>query len=215
MSAKVNANLFRIVAGFVSSEETRYYLQGVLIQRHPVKGVFLVATDGHRMMVAHDETGLTTLDDVIVKLDKNTLTACKSARNETADRALVVEGDGTVRVQTGDENAIPVVTAYKAIVDGTYPDWQRVARPNIDTPSPAAFNGQYLADFGKAAKELSGSKSGHLHITGVSDGPALLRFGGVDNAYGVLMPLRHKGETGLPAFMSATPVAPSEQLLAA
>lgn len=44
---------------FVSKEETRYYLNGVLIEPAPQGGVFLVATDGHRLVCFHDPEGMT------------------------------------------------------------------------------------------------------------------------------------------------------------
>ena len=57
MTIRVNADLFKLVHAAISKEETRYYLNGVFIEPHPVGGAVLVATDGHRMLVAHDEKG--------------------------------------------------------------------------------------------------------------------------------------------------------------
>lgn len=51
------ADLFRASMRCMSTEETRYYLNGVAVQPHPSEGVFLVATDDHRMSVMHDPQG--------------------------------------------------------------------------------------------------------------------------------------------------------------
>ena len=57
-SIVVASKYVSMIATFVSTEEARYYLTGIYIERHPVKGVVMVATDGHRMAVIHDENGL-------------------------------------------------------------------------------------------------------------------------------------------------------------
>ena len=54
----VNAMLFKAARECQSSEETRYYLGGVYVQPHPERGALLVATDGHRLIAIHDETGI-------------------------------------------------------------------------------------------------------------------------------------------------------------
>lgn len=207
MSAIVNAKLFSIVNNFVSSEETRYYLKGVLIQRHQSgKGVYLVATDGHRMMVAYDADGSTTLEDVIVRLDKSALAMCKPDRREPNDRALRVHGDGEVEIladcirEHGTLSESRLVSSFRnCIVDGTFPGWQRVI-PCEFAGTPSSFNGAYLSDFGKAAKDLTGQKDAAIRIIGNDGGPALIRFRGCDHAFGILMPLRDETTMSLPDF---------------
>lgn len=208
MTALVNADLFRIVANFISTEETRYYLRGVFIQRHQLKGVYLVATDGHRMMIAHDETG-TTDQDIIVSLDKTALAACKPVKHEQTERLLQIDDNGRAQVLSGTDEPLPVAINHGVIVDGTFPDWRRVACPLLDDVSPATFNGMYLADFGKAAKELAraGVRDKHgLRVIGNADGPNVIRFLNVEHAYGVLMPIRDPRESNsLPWFVNAAP----------
>lgn len=217
MSAVVSANLFRVISMFISAEATRYYLGGVLIQRHPVEGVFLVAADGHRMMVAHDETGTTTLDDVIVKLDKPTMAACKSAKGDPSARLLRVEGDGRASVVFDEADAYPMVTYREAIIDGTFPDWRRVL-PSDDAESnplaPSTFNATYIADFSKAAKELTDEKVGMVRTVAHGEGPALVLIPKSPNVFGVLMPMRGPNvAVTLPEWLNAYPQ--DEQALAA
>lgn len=46
------AKLFGAVAQFAAEEdEVRTYLRGVLIEPHETQGVYLVASDGHRMLM--------------------------------------------------------------------------------------------------------------------------------------------------------------------
>ncbi|MCH4543171.1 DNA polymerase III subunit beta family protein [Ochrobactrum sp. A-1] len=187
---RVNARLFRAAYNCVSTEETRYYLNGVQIERHPVKGVFLVATDGRRMVVIHDESGSIEGDSRIVRLDKVALTACKAGKGEAKDRILVVSGANATVTSYDD---LPVHAAYGVVIDGTFPDWRRIARPNLSSVGAAAYNPKHLADFGKVADELSEGKNTAISIAGGPPDPALIRFNNIDHAYGVLMPIRFAG----------------------
>ncbi|RCK40460.1 hypothetical protein [Thalassospira xiamenensis] len=52
----VSAKHFYAAWQFVSTEKTRYYLNGVYIEPHKDGGVLLIATDGHSMAVIRDAT---------------------------------------------------------------------------------------------------------------------------------------------------------------
>lgn len=188
---RINARLFRAAYNCVSTEATRYYLNGVQVERHPVMGIFLVATDGHRMVIIHDVTGTIEGDCQIVRLDKAALALCKAGKGESKDRVLVVSGaNATVEDFTGQ----PVGAAYGVIIDGTFPDWRRIARPNVDEIGGAGYNPKYLADFGKLADELAERKSVAISVAGPENGPALVRFNGINFAYGIVMPVRMSQE---------------------
>jgi len=123
----VDANLFRIAAFAVSTEETRYYLQGVYIEPHPVKGVIMTAANGHVLTTIHDESGdMGGCSPAIVKLPGKVLAECKAKktkRTTTEPRMLVDPSADLATVQVdGEETA----RAYRVIIDGTFPDWRRV-----------------------------------------------------------------------------------------
>lgn len=203
----VNANLFRIAATFISKEETRYYLKGVQIERHPVRGAVLVATDGHRAFAAHDEEAILTPEfpehGVIVKLDTTALKACKADRRETSDRRLIANSSDTSQPLV-ISNGAPVALALDWRIDGSFPDWRRIVpNPSFDPSASVAFNTAYLDTFGKAAKEL-GHSAPVVAVTGPNDGPLLVTFN--DNrAFGVIMPVRWNGETSTPLWLHETP----------
>ena len=202
MTAIVNANLFRIVSAFVSTDPIRYYLNGVLIQKHPVKGVYLVGSDGHKMIVAHDETGTTTLDDVIVKLDKPTLSACKSAKGEPSARILKIESDLRASIIMDESDSYPMVTCCDSIIVGIYPDWKMVLPSDHAEQSPSSFNAAYISDFSKAAKELTDQKTGLIRVVAKGDGPALILFPRSNYAFGVLMPVRDDMDDKTPSWVN-------------
>ena len=86
-----SANLYRVVRSVASIETTRYYLNGVFVEpaRHGV-GVFLTATDGHRLLCVHDASGKAD-ESAIIQLSDFALKACK--------------GRNVVSIATGSEMA--------------------------------------------------------------------------------------------------------------
>jgi hypothetical protein len=203
----VNADFFRAASLFQSTEEARYYLRGVLIEPHAVKGALLAATDGNRMICIHDETG--TCDrPVIVKLDKAAIKATKQDRRETAPRRIA--GDDTKApawVLAGD-NAEQLHMVKDWWIDGTFPDWRRVT-PRIEDAAPQvcdSYNAGYLGAFADVYHDLTGKKEAVITIRSAHvGGPALVRFRSVENAFGVIMPVRNDTATGMPAFFDARP----------
>lgn len=124
----VDANLFRIAAFSVSTDETRYHLQGVYIEPHPVKGVILTATSGHTLTTVHDESGtMGGSDPVIVKLPSKVLGECKAKKKSkrlSTEPRLLVDPAAELAMVTVDDHEI--ARAYRVIVDGTFPDWRHV-----------------------------------------------------------------------------------------
>lgn len=200
----VNEKLFRAVAVAVSTEETRYYLNGVHICAHPDGGAYLVATDGHRMLVGYDE-GATFdwpgSDSVIVRPDKKLLAAAKTDRRSDAQNQIAVEG-ATVKVLEGSPATV-AATFAGLLIDGTFPDWRRVI-PTVDKNEHAAcqcFNARYLADFGTAARVMTGQKEAFISVLANDEhSPALVDLG-VPNLFGVLTPARKGSDPALPAWL--------------
>jgi len=212
MTFNVNADCLRAAAICQSNEETRYYLRGVYIEPHAVAGVLLVATDGHRMVVIHDETGFCD-KPVIVGLDKDALKATKKDKREREARRVVSDAEGEVWVN--DCHGGKLTYVKDPIVDGTFPDWRRVlpgksqsvANPDV---SLQWFNADYLAAFGDVATALEGTSGrtfkGIRIEPGYNGGPALVRFGHRADAFGVIMSVRATNfDEGIPDFVYATP----------
>lgn len=229
MNALLSADLFRAVAVAQSTETTRYYLCGVYVEPHPhLPGVILVATDGHRMVVAHDPAGSVDVAGVIA-LPPDLLKQCK--RSGRGQRRLIEVNDGIPTIlELKHDNEIeshkatlaagvrvPVATGVRnCIVDGTFPDWRRVVPNPAGKPcSPVglSFNANYLGDFAKVCAALADYNTGRANPATIGapislyaeddGGPALIRFGAFASAFGVLMPLRHNVDRAeLPPFMA-------------
>lgn len=210
MTIKVNADLFRIVYTTVSTEETRYYLNGVYVQPHE-KGALLISTDGHRMIVAHDPEGVCD-EAAIVKLPRFALAQCRTPKMLGTKRAIEVTG-GSATVAEMTPNAKEkgafireaIVTVHKVVVDGTYPDWRRVVPGAWGTlGAPGSINPKYIKAWGEVGVELArlfgGTGAAAIFATDPNS-PMLVRFDGRDNVFGIQMPLRSDIRADLPAFV--------------
>lgn len=199
-TASVDATLFRLVSTVVGRSETRFYLRYVCIDPHPTQGVYLVATDGHRMLVAHDPEGECS-ERVLCRPTKGLRRACDAHRFETRRVSIDSEADtATVTRQQVDTGTVKPVATFNGVVDAAdvalFPKWQGVV-PVIDPDDPAvsaAYNCGYVVDFAAIGQQMLDERristrgAGYLAITPRGGGPALIRWSGFDDIFGILMP---------------------------
>jgi hypothetical protein len=198
-TAEVDAMLFKIALEFRSVEETRYYLNGVFIEKHPKSGVLLIATDGHRMIVIHDESGRCD-QSMIVNVPRNAFVDVKVPKRAPEARArLVVDSEG--RVNVGAYRSIEC-----SVIDGTYPDYQLVLLPVVEALKKgdvgrSSLKAPYVASFARAAESLTDKGRAIRMISTAEADPVLILFDGAVHALGILMPMRATTQNGMPAFM--------------
>jgi DNA polymerase III subunit beta len=115
------AALFAPVAFSISTEETRYYLNGIYLHAHG-NVLRAVATDGHRM--AQTETalprGAAGLPGIIVPAK-----TVKVLSGHGGD-VEVEAGSDKIRITSGD------VIITSKLIEGTFPDYERVTPKNND-----------------------------------------------------------------------------------
>ena len=107
----------------ISTEETRYYLNGIYVHAAKAEGVDVlrgVATDGHRLARVELPlpAGASDMPGVIVP---------RKAVNEL--RKLIDEGDSPVDVELSETKirlSLGKVTLTSKLIDGTFPDYGRV-----------------------------------------------------------------------------------------
>jgi hypothetical protein len=194
----VNAILFHAANICRSTEDIRYYLNGVYVQPHPNGGVLLVATDGHRLVCIHDETGSCS-EASIVLVDPRGFAGVKVDRKKPEIPRLKLDAEGHVVVGT-------YRSIDSAIIDGAFPDYTRVLSPivaalKLGTYAPASFNHEYLVSFGRISALICDGKRAIRLIATDESSPALILFEGAPHAFGVLMPMRTSLQNGIPAFM--------------
>lgn len=105
----------------ISTEETRYYLNGIFMHTTEDAGRLVlraVATDGHRLARAQVEapSGAAGLGGVIIPRK----TVGELEKLLDAGEVLIEVSDSKIRVQRGD------VVLLSKLIDGTFPDYTRV-----------------------------------------------------------------------------------------
>ncbi|WP_159350573.1 DNA polymerase III subunit beta [Roseomonas harenae] len=107
----------------ISTEETRYYLNGIYLHATEVDGVKVlraVATDGHRLARVEEALpdGAAGMPGVIVP--RKTVTELRKLAEETMDEIEMRLSDTKLQVKLG------TVTLTSKLIDGTFPDYERV-----------------------------------------------------------------------------------------
>ena len=174
-SIPLNADIMRAALICTSTEETRYYLQGVSIEPNP-RDLRVVSTDGHRLFCARI--------DVVADVDKFLIPrdALARALKKYKHTHLYISREGNLW-RAGDVVFTPI--------DGVFPEsWSRVIPQDPPATSTAAhFNPAYLVDMKKIAEALSGKGSvASVYQDGLN--PALVTFGAREDCLAVVMPHR-------------------------
>lgn len=202
---RFNLNLYRLASGFISNEETRYYLGGVYVEPHKSGiGVTLTATDGHRLVCIYDADGKADESAIVNlgKIAKPKATVTRIAHIDSGSNEATIFEKLTY---SNDETLERVGVVTKVRIEGTFPDYRRVVPKTFADKGSAGFDGNYLADFGKLASELavhageknskcSTSKTNSVRVLysvkEPNESPALILFPSHALAFGVLMPCR-------------------------
>lgn len=148
-----NRECLKAVAPFMSTEGSRYYLNGVFFGNE-----CLVATDGHRLGIIHPHaaTGIAktqSVEDGAFIMPKDTVKQILQTKGPFARGVPVMVRVDTESVdvfQANKDQEIVVATYQFEPIDGVFPDYLRVVPP-IESFSgeskPSHFNPQYLATF--------------------------------------------------------------------
>jgi DNA polymerase-3 subunit beta len=113
----------------ISSEETRYYLNGIYVHTLDVDGTTLlraVATDGHRMARAEVEAPAGAVGMPGIIIPKKTVSEVQK---------LLDGAEGDVSVEVSDTKirfTVAGVVLLSKLIEGTFPDYERVTPKNND-----------------------------------------------------------------------------------
>jgi DNA polymerase III sliding clamp (beta) subunit (PCNA family) len=116
---------FAAVAPCMSTEETRYYLNGAALQRSEGE-MILIATDGHNLarIVRPLPEGAEALEDSIIP--RRTVAALMGMLKGADDSPLAVGMSERAMTIKG-----PGFRFVSKLVDGTFPEWRRVLEPAL------------------------------------------------------------------------------------
>ena len=211
----IRLNAFLRVRPFVSTEELRYYLNGVRIEANPDGGAVCVATDGHRMGVCRDADGL-VLSPVTVRIFRE-IAAWKPEYKLFGSPWLVgmmtSETNGFIAIvhpqqdENGEDTAAHAIARVedcalrvgRAFVDGRYPEWRKVIPTNATSGQARTLNADYV-------KSFATKKNTTATIVGANpEAPQLVCIDGDPDFFGVLMPVRAARGPAIPSWL--TPAA--------
>lgn len=126
-ASALGAALARVAAA-ISREETRYYLNGVMIENAGPDsggGVRLVTTDGHRL---HALQLACTVEGDLPQVIVPAATVAILRGLEGEELTLQLAPGGIVAT-------CGAVEVLSKTIDGTFPEWQRVVPPAVDDPA--------------------------------------------------------------------------------
>ena len=169
----LNIRALKAVATAASTEQTRYYLNGVHL--HVANGfATMVATNGHILMgfqhVTDGDACACIIPLALIKSLKLDRKAGDMAEFSFDGKDISIRYAGNVY--------------GSGAIDAVFPDWRRVVPRDTPTGVAAQFNPDYLAAFAIAARLMGGKAIAIAHN---GQNPALVHWH--DDALGVVMPL--------------------------
>lgn len=138
MKLKISKIMLESSHIFRAKKDIRYYLNGVCF----MPGGKLAATDGCRLFMGSHENDLN--ESVIVSIEKSPV--------KKYDHAICDTETGLVEFFIAEHR---VGFGLCQLVDGRYPDVERIIPKETDAVDRIAFNAGYLADVEKCAKLFS------------------------------------------------------------
>lgn len=196
------------VRPFISTEATRYYLNGVFIEPSPHGGATCVATDGHRMGIAYDPDGfvgqsvITRIPSIIKPERGLFLRPWLVGVNTGAGNGYIaiVDGEKTDEREDTAEYAIERVEECtlrigRAFIDGPFPDWRRAVPEAKPTDVTRAFNKKHLTSFGD-----------YVQFTGADEMSPQIVMTDDKDFIGILIPSR-PNKRDMPEWLASAPQA--------
>lgn len=163
-------------------KDIRYYLNSVHLEITSTGTLHIISTNGHSLFAGKIDNPDWTKGapaggfSITIPLD------VVKAATKSKDKALTLEALENGRYLLGDH----MFTA----MDGTYPDWRRVAKLGEGEEQSSQFNPDYLVACTKALKTWNNGKATfmpYVHSRGDNAGAIT---GTTEDAFCILMPVR-------------------------
>jgi DNA polymerase III sliding clamp (beta) subunit (PCNA family) len=137
MKLKISKLLLEGALMFQAKQDVRYYLNGICF----MPDGRVAATDGHRAFIASKHENKLT-NNVIVSVSKSPLKRYLYAVLDTKTKMVTYH----------DEHEIMVGAGICELIDGKFPDIERIIPKQTAPAEQIGFNAKYLADVEKLAK---------------------------------------------------------------
>lgn len=209
---------------FASTDETRYVLNGVLLEWHPEKDrPVIVTTDGRRLAVieseAHQEDVCEDAHSMLLRADfvKPICSLSRAFGGKNFPWIVFENKPGSKRVgvrfvESGSRCVLEV--EENGLIEGAYPDWRKVLpkRGKGEAINELGLNSDYVGDFARAAKFMEASSPLiQMNLVG-KEGAVEVRIPAVPNFYGLVMQCKLNEDTEYqPEFLHIVKDFPSEK----
>lgn len=177
MKLKISKLLLEGALMFQAKSDPRYYLKGICF----MPDGRIAATDGHRAFIASKHENKLT-DNVIVSVSKSPLKGYAYAVLDTKAKIVTYHDDVDVMVGAG----------ICSVVDGQYPDIDRIIPKQTAPTEQIGFNAKYLADVERLAKLFNPKwESVRFDLNGNTNAAvASIRAPSGESAKVIVMPMR-------------------------
>lgn len=177
MKLKISKLLLEGALMFQAKSDPRYYLKGICF----MPDGRVAATDGHRAFIASKHENKLA-DNVIVSVSKSPLKGYAYAALDTKAKIVTYHDDVDVMVGAG----------ICSVVDGRYPDIDRIIPKQTAPTEQIGFNAKYLADVEKLAKLFNPKwESVRFDLNGNTNAAvANIRAPSGESAKVIVMPMR-------------------------
>lgn len=198
MKATVSRNELLAALLFASTEESRFVLNGVLIETKPLSKPTLIASDGRRLVVIEsiaEQSEETGVNESLLLRAAFVEPLCKLSKALGGKLYPWIEFEhkpGSKRVFVKFVGAECFLESERdALIDGEFPDWRKCLPPKGKTKrepiSDVAFNSALMADFAKAAK-LMEAQAPIMQMSLVGKEQQIeVKIPSLENFYGLIM----------------------------
>lgn len=209
VSMSIPADDLKAVLPFKSTQDIRYYLNGVLVEKVETGGCILVATNGHILVAMHspgafiDQTRILTVSDGL-----------SDAMRKVDDIQRTVEVAGAKgRVTLYARGQEVFIQPREPFIDGKFPDWRKVvpATENLEPGLAAAISSEYLATLKRAIprSQQRNSLSFWHQKTDPKNSAIVVRYEANHSLVAVVMPMQLKHDWTWPSWMKREPAQES------
>lgn len=201
MNQKTSIDLvkYQKAMNFSAKKDVRYYLLGVCVQPCDLGGTTIVATDGHTLGAFHDPKGQCDEDEgLLLKLDKRDVSQWikDGAIRATIERKTEGQVEITLYAKHNCNREWEIRKEWQgtgqALIDGRFPQWERVVPEELPETDQPLFNGMKVSNLEKFRFATRGDKEQagiRMFPTG-KNSAALIFVDKEPDFIGVLMPTK-------------------------
>ena len=185
-----------------STDETRYYLKGVAVQLDGDK-LFIVATDGHRLLAMQPEFTIERDDTDAANRAEfgSVIIPADIVKNLKLDKRV---NDCTLTIDAGKGEIEHCGQSVRfGFVDGSFPNWRQVI-PSTITGELAQFDASYIGELPKIVKAFD-KRDSKIEIEHNGGSPAFVALDLPMPYVCLLMPFRGSSDpVALPSWVKTT-----------